>query len=347
MILAVKRFVKRIINLRKGGFKVDLGFHINKYLLNLSKKHRLSTLFIGDPMVLELEVTTYCNAKCIQCTRQGEYAECVDMNRHMPFDKFKLIINKFPYLERITFSGMGEPFLCPDIFNAIDHIKNVRERAVVATSTNSAIFIKPGFIDKIIDSKLDILQISWIGAREETVERIGGVKHFNRIVAATRELVQKKQRSLRINLNFVLMEENYKELEELVRLVHSVGIKNLIVNRRNYYSFSKTSFDNSDFYDSVELTSVIERSREVARTLGVGLIYNQSPKCTSIWDYTYINIDGYVLPCGSHDLPKLCNLGNILTDNKKNIYRSPLLTSLRRDIAAGRKPDFCRNCYVV
>jgi len=321
--------------------------YLNKFVLDLSKKHRWSTFFVGEPTVLELEVTTYCNIKCIQCSRQGEYAGCLDLNQHMPFDKFKFIINKFPYLERITFSGMGEPLLYPEIFDAVNYVKNMRKDTKVGLSTNTTLFIDPSFIDKVAQSNIDVLQISWLGANPETVERIGAVKNFAKMVEGVRRLILKKPSRMSVFLNFVLMHENFGELPDLIRLIHSVGIKSIVVSRRNFLSYAKDSMTDADFYESEDLRLKIDEARELAQELKVGFNYNPKPRCISLWEYTTINVNGYVLPCGSYDMPKLHNLGNIINDDKKKIYRSPLLKFLRREIAAKRKPEFCKNCYLA
>jgi len=325
----------------------DPRFYLNKFLLEMSKKHHWSSCFMGDPMVLELEVTTYCNAKCIQCSRQGEYLAELDLNRHLPYEDFIRIIKKFPYLERITFSGMGEPLLYPHIFKAIEHVKKVRKGAIIAISTNSGLFKDPKMIDNIVQSKLDILQISWHGASEDTIEKIMGIRDFNKIIAGTKELINKKPRSLRVFINCVLMRENADELDEIIRLVSSVGIKSIAFNRRNYISYSKTEKNDAAFYDSLELASKIERARTLAGKLGIGLFYDPKPKCNSLWDYSYVSLNGDVSPCGAYDMPNICNLGNIFTDGKQKIYRSAFLRSLRRDIAARKKPEYCKNCYLT
>lgn len=325
----------------------NLGFYTNKFLLNISRKYHLSRFYAGDPMVLELEVTTCCNLRCIQCSRQGEFSNIIGLNQNMPFDKFVFIIKQFPYLQRITFSGMGEPLLYPDIFKAVDYVKKVRKNITVAMSTNSTLFTDSKIVDRVICSDIDILQISWLGAKEETVEGIGGVKNFRKIVTGTKELIDKKPTSLRVHINFVVMEENVDELEEFVELVHSVGIRSINANRRNYLSYCEEDRGDADFYNSKELGLKVEKAKKRAKSLGIGFNYNPKPKCNSIWDYTTINVNGYVLPCGSFDMPKLCNLDNIFTQDKRTIYRSELLRSLRADIAAKRKPPFCKNCYLI
>ena len=325
----------------------SLGFYLNRLWLNISKKHLLSAFLVSDPTVLELEVTTYCNLRCIQCSRQGEFSDCIDLNQNMPFDKFVFIIEQFPYLERLTFIGMGEPLLYPDIFKAADYVKTTRRDVQIAVSTNSTLFANPHIVDSLIHSSIDILQISWLGARKETVERIGGVKNFRKIVEGTKELMDKKPASMRAHVNFVLMPENIDELEELVELVHGVGIKSIVASRRNYISYCQEDRNNADFYDSEEFTLKIEKAKKRAESLGMALLYNPKPKCNSLWGCSTINVNGYVLPCGTYDMPRRCNLGNIFMQNKRTIYRSPLLRSLRRDFAAKRKPAFCKNCYLV
>jgi len=122
---------------------------------------------------LIIEPTNTCNLRCTFCfvtegmTREGGF---------MDFDLFKKIIDDCPDLEHLCMHNWGEPLLHKDIFKMIEYAKNKGVNYVVM-NTNGTLFTDK-MIDRIVDSKLDIIRFS-IDGSAETFKRIRGVELQN------------------------------------------------------------------------------------------------------------------------------------------------------------------------
>ena len=122
---------------------------------------------------LIIELTNTCNLRCTFCfvtegmTREGGF---------MDFDLFKKIIDDCPNLEHLCMHNWGEPLLHKDIFKMIEYAKNKGVNYVVM-NTNGTLFTDK-MIDRIVDSKLDIIRFS-IDGSAETFKRVRGVELQN------------------------------------------------------------------------------------------------------------------------------------------------------------------------
>jgi len=96
---------------------------INQLLLGLSNKLELAHAY-GQPTSVQIESTTYCNAKCSMCGRTMVYTgKNPKKPKHMSFQKFKKIMLKLPYCKYIDLQGLGEPLLNPDLISIIKFCK--------------------------------------------------------------------------------------------------------------------------------------------------------------------------------------------------------------------------------
>lgn len=66
---------------------------------------------------VQIEITTKCNKKCFYCPIETM------SNKHMSFEQFKLIVDKYKEPVNFLLQGIGEPFLHPDFMKMIVYIK--------------------------------------------------------------------------------------------------------------------------------------------------------------------------------------------------------------------------------
>ena len=87
------------------------------------------------PNYLQLEMTSFCNARCIMCPHiyQGnKHAE------HLPMKNFGKIKEILPYIEVAVLHGNGEPFMNPYIEDYLNIYKSYDIQ--VSACTNLSIF---------------------------------------------------------------------------------------------------------------------------------------------------------------------------------------------------------------
>jgi len=96
-----------------------------------------------DMIKAEMEITTYCNARCRLCprtiTETGEPQKWL-VQEHMSFDTFKMIwSNKSNKIKHLKLCGQfGDPMMNPEVGKIVDHVL-VDEDATMLINTNGGL----------------------------------------------------------------------------------------------------------------------------------------------------------------------------------------------------------------
>jgi MoaA/NifB/PqqE/SkfB family radical SAM enzyme len=98
---------------------------------------------------------------------------------YLSMSKFRKIIDEFPFLEKISLVGAGEPLLNSELFDMIDYCKVKKIRVGFATN---GMLMSEKTSEKIISSGLNWLNISMDGATKDTYEKIRKGADFNLLI---------------------------------------------------------------------------------------------------------------------------------------------------------------------
>lgn len=169
------------------------------------------------PAHLQLEHTTYCNARCIMCdhyvshNRNAKHLELATVSRLSPV---------LPYVSLIVMHGNGEPFLNPNIIDILE----LYRRYSVRISTNTNLSHLDNDICSELNQMCDTLQVSCDGCDKETYEGIRQGLSFDSF-CKNLERVSLLSGIKNISLEAVLMQQNIRKAADIVRFAHSYGIK--------------------------------------------------------------------------------------------------------------------------
>ena len=116
------------------------------------------------PFKLKIECSSLCNLKCTMCPLS------VGLKRkqgHLTFKNFKYIFDQVnpPYL---NLTGIGEPFLNPDLFKIIKYAKE--RNTMVKLDTNATLLNKENS-GKILGTGIDIISTSMDGVDKKSYEK--------------------------------------------------------------------------------------------------------------------------------------------------------------------------------
>ena len=178
---------------------------------------RRKTILFSLPAHLQLEHTTYCNARCIMC---DHYISHNRGAKHLDLATVSRLRSVLPYISMITMHGNGEPFLNPDIINILELYKQYGIR--ISTNTNLS------YINDDICSELnqmcDNLQISCDGCDKESYEGIRQGLSFDTF-CHNLDRICSLSMIKKISLEVVLMQQNIRKAKDIVEFAHSYGIK--------------------------------------------------------------------------------------------------------------------------
>lgn len=312
---------------------------------------------IGYPQVLEIEITTKCNKKCLIC----EHTYWKEPNKDLSFEEFKKIISNFPKLKWVNLTGEGDAFLNKDYLKMIEYLK---KRDIFVALVDSFDLIDENISKKLIELGVDTIYISIDAATKETYEKIkigcNFEKTLNNIKTFLKLKKEYKSPIPEVYFRYIVNKLNVHEMPDFVELVYSLN-KNLLGPG------SRIEFTGLLYFPEIEHLflpkipdELIKLTIKKAKKLGMNISFvhpthpkNLQPMHNCIaWQEPYIMMGGYVMPCcavlmsNKRDFLKKYALGNIFEKPFKEIWYSKRYIEFRKMIVKKREkvPILCAGC---
>lgn len=115
--------------------------------------------------LVQIEPTTRCNFTCAFCS--GRHMKQMDLDFHT----FQAIVDQVPGLECMELQGEGEPFLHPRIY---DMIRYAKDHGIQVCSISNGSLLTADNVEKLLESRLDSLNISIESPDTEEFKAIRG-----------------------------------------------------------------------------------------------------------------------------------------------------------------------------
>ena len=254
---------------------------------------------------LIIEPTNTCNLRCTFCfvtegmTREGGF---------MGFDLFKKIIDDSPDLEHLCMHNWGEPLLHKDIFKMIEYAKNKGVNYVVMNTNGTLLTDK--MIDKVVNSKLDIIRFS-IDGSAETFMRVRGVelKKIEQNINKLKNVKEIRRSALKMGVVFTIEEDTEGDAEDYI--THWKKIVDHVRLQPKLIPSPRTEICPEPF----------------------GKDYG---KLVVLWD-------GRVIPC-CVDYNANLTIGSVQNETIQNLWKNEKMDFLRKQHLEGKFPDTCANC---
>ncbi len=173
------------------------------------------------PELINIETTWRCNMTCRMCGHANTGFVLPD-EPDFPFSLLDALAPILTDAKTIWLSGCGEPLMHPRIYDIIERVKEINPTATAAFTSNATL-IRGKNIDRLIESGLDMVQVSFEGGEND-------LGHFgaSQVLSNLRDLYErKKERGVehpRIQLATVLMKDNVGRLKEIMDEGMKAGI---------------------------------------------------------------------------------------------------------------------------
>lgn len=290
------------------------------------------------PYRMDLALTYRCQNKCDHC-----YNEPREM-KELTAEQWKQVISKTWELgiPHIVFTG-GEPTMYEGLPELVARSEEFGQ--VTGMVSNGRRLGEPGYLHDLVAKGLDHVQITVLSSHEALHDRLVEA------TGAWKETIEGLRMALKeemyVSTNTTIMRSNLDDLEETMRFLITIGVKNIAFN--GIIRSGKGIETEGITYP--ELAAVLTRLKAIAAEGKVKLIwYTPTPyhefnpvnyglgikQCTACSLNMAIEPDGTVLPCQSYYEP----LGNILTDPWVKIWDHDLCKKIReRGYLDGECPD--------
>jgi radical SAM protein with 4Fe4S-binding SPASM domain len=245
---------------------------------------------------IKLEVTYRCPLACIHCSSDATPLSPLEMT---PDECFRILQEAVEMgVDQVAFSG-GEPLIWGGLDRAVYIAAHAGMQVSVYTSGNVPSVSER--IGQLVESGLHTCIFSIFGAAEgvhEQITRAEGSYQGTRaaISAAT-------DRALKVELHFVPLSTNFRELEEIAVTARSWGVSRISVLRlvpQGRGSLIRGRLLNR--LQNLQLKRIIEQLRSQGFDIRTGspynfLMLNDQPKCSSGIDRLIVGPDLRIYPC--------------------------------------------------
>ena len=316
-----------------------------------------------------MEVTGACNLRCRMCLVR--YSPAVGRREGaLSYEDFLALVEGLPELRKLTLQGLGEPLLSPHL---LDMVRHAASRGVeVGFNSNGTLLTRP-VAEELVEAGLGWLHVSLDGATAATYEE---VRHgtdfrarsgqFDRVVSNLRGLVAARNGAERprIQLVFVAMRRNVRELPALVELAADVGVDSVWVQNLSHdfgdtgaserYGPMREYVDEEALFGSLRAGVIFDTAAKRADELGLELrlphLDESGPReddprgCSWPWDSAYVTHRGEVQPCCMVMGSDRATLGNLADEGFGEIWRGPRYESFRERLLGDTPPDVCAGC---
>ena len=323
----------------------------------LSRDGAVQTTYLGRSAYLQtdrlaelwLHVNDFCNLACAHCL----VSSGPDQSQGLPTASLLDAIDQGVALgvERFFFTG-GEPLARPDALELSRRIVAEHERELVIL-TNGTLF-RGERLDGLTALAGDRLrvQISLDGASAETNDPIRGAGTFERIAEGIRTAVAA---GLRPSVTMVLLQRTLGDVDALVRLAASLGVRNVHLlwpHRRG--RVLNGPFANLPGADAI--LAAVRGARAVARELGVtidnveefrlrmdGRAGVKNDLSGAGWNSLCVYTDGCVYPSASMAGVRELRCGDLQAVSLEQIWTDGAVCRDMRAATVERKPQ-CKTC---
>ncbi|MCX5750148.1 MAG: radical SAM/SPASM domain-containing protein [Candidatus Saganbacteria bacterium] len=273
--------------------------------------------------ILEIELTSFCNANCRMCPRSIIPKPFGKMDP----ETFSLIMGKSrDYgFKTINFSGRGEPLLHPQIVDFVKIIRNQNKTIKIFLITNGAL-LSEKMISDLIEAGVNDFSVSFSGYDKESYEKVMCNLDFEVVVQNLKNLV--KAVRARKNLSIFIFPTVSKifpveSFEKTVKLLHSLGLKPEETPGFSICNSRAGSLASPDLVDN-----------EFYASLGKTILPVEQIVCVVPFRYQLIMWNGDIELCCA-DFKGEAVLGNIRTHSfqeideiKKSLLKGPLLSPI-------------------
>jgi MoaA/NifB/PqqE/SkfB family radical SAM enzyme len=332
--------------------KYSLSKFANSYLDGLA--HFLN-LPLSKPTNISVGITLKCNLKCTHCDIwKLKPKDELDKNQWMKFIKS---LHEWLGTYQISFAG-GEPLIYSDIFEIIEYASSL---GVITSLVTSGSLLDKNRLTKLLESKIDTVNISLDSINPDLHDKIRGVKGVHgKVIKAIDQFID-AGKSKKLILAAVIMGSNIDEIIPLTNFSKEKGLFGIsfqVLTDNFGRTYKHNWFKDSDNFtiDYQKLEKVVDNLLELKKN-GYPIL-NASRQLGYIKQYFKDPTLPFPISCkvGFNNLRigptgevQFCNLsksfGNILDQKPQDLWYSKLAKNRRRELRHCQMSCSIQNCY--
>jgi len=280
------------------------------------------------PPYVTFELTSHCNFKCIMCPHT--YME--RKQRHMDFNLFKKAVDEIAeYGSAVRFIGLSEPFLHPQIIEAMEYVKS---KGLLLHITTNASVINTGHIERILDLGLDSIIFSMQGLTKQEYSFMRGCADYDTVVSNIKKLHSMRAGSLKpyMKMTTTITERDDAGGIELFKQEHSKYCDEVQITGTTCFTRIEKDYAKRGIHEKLG----IKQPKRLEKI-----------RCRAPYYELLVNANGRVSPCCS-DSDEVFVIGDIALQSLRQMWDSQLLKAIRKVLDEGKTSllSNCINCVI-
>ena len=254
--------------------------------------------------LFQVESAIACNLKCIMCPWREIAKKATDHGIMTP-EIWKAIRPYLSQVQSVDFTGGGEPLLQPRL---AEWIAQAKAAGCETGFLSNGLLLTEAKLKKILAAGINWICISMDGATAEMYNKIRVGSNFERVCENVANIARLRAGNLpKTMINFVLMDINAHQMEEIVQLAARLGVDQLnfkqcdVIRGREGKGFGL--FASEESREIRRLQKSLKKARRLAKKLKVATTaFAFTPQELSVCeqdprDSLFVGYDGTVAPC--------------------------------------------------
>ena len=231
------------------------------YILALREVAQKRTIYRHLPVIMHVEMSSFCNCACIMCTH------CYERNDHARYLDFSLFERFLPTCRWAVINGIGEPFIHPDIVKILSRMKHYGVRLSLTTNAQYL----PDDVLPLIGDVFQRICVSCDGAAAETFEEIRRGASFEKFLKNARVIRAHLRGDATFTMSVVSMRQNLLESVDLVRLAIRLGFDEIRFGRLSTNPFIGNEGDSINHYPNLA-AQMLHEAKRTGEAAGIKVI---------------------------------------------------------------------------
>lgn len=276
--------------------------------------------------LVQVEVTTRCNAACVYCGHVSDDVGTKDMS----VERFQAVLRPFaPATAMVHLQGVGEPFLHDHLLDIVEWSKSLG--LAVTTTTNLSI------LELDVIERLDCLYVSLDPVTDEGTDNRVGLSRLTVIDNLERVMLQDRRPDVYIAA--VLDDASVAHLPELLYLARSISVVGVVLSPVFDPTTGTTRMSNESRQAAVQSVS----RHGFPGVHSAALSPRPDSDCGWLEDKLYFDVNGSLRPCcirtSVHD-----TAFDVTVGSNGGLCLSSRAEEFRRALSRGQPDDVCVRC---
>lgn len=320
----------------------------SRHLIDAGKVDEAVDLLVDHEfhwVTVNIEVSTHCNLKCVNCQRTIEVAHDRWDNRHMSPETFRKVIGNIPRTYMCHLTWLGEPTLNPALPDLVDIARESGKFRLIRLTTN-ALARDAGYYRDLVARGVEHILISADSFTPAIVRQTRPGTNVKKLLTRIAEL---KGIAPMVGISYTLSKINIADFEHTLAELDRIGGVTVVVDFLS--DFSETSDHRIVADDLVRLREMAGEAAARYPNIGIQVMDYQSERrpvahseyCNTILTAPAITVDGMYAPCCMWREERFIGGLDLTAMTFQEAKRSPAFREFIRSFIQ-RRPDFCSRC---